>query len=413
MNGHRIGAVCALAVALVVSSAAHSAPASAEPEVRNPTVVLPAPSGPSDVGSTTLHLVDSQRPDPWKPDRRRELMVTVTYPAADAENYPLAHYVSTESAPGATRDLAAALRLPIEVENVLGLHSNAHRGAPVASTADRSLPVVLFSPGAAVPRVLGTGEAEDLASRGYVVVSIDHTFDSQAVEFPGGRIVEGIAPPEESTQSTQWLRTALAARVADTEFVLNQITALAHGHNPDVEHRALPNGLGRAVDPSRIGMFGHSLGGFTTAEAMARDPRIDAGVNLDGMLGFDDEPGLAAARGLDQPMLLMSSQQVADTGAFARSWQAFRGNTRGWTTELELLRAGHHSFTDLQSLIPPSAAAAVPDVTGYYIGTIAPENAIHAVREYLAAAFDRLLRDRTAGLLDGADGRFPDVRVIR
>lgn len=413
MNGHRIGAVCALALALVTSSAAIAAPASAEPGAWNPTIVVPAPSGPSAVGSTTLHLVDSERADPWKPDQRRELMVTVTYPAAHAENYPLAHYVSTEFATGATRDLAAALNLPIEVQGLLGLHSNAHSGAPVQSTAERSLPVVLFSPGAVVPRIFGTGEAEDLASRGYVVVSIDHTFDSQAVEFPGLRIVEGIAPPEESAQSAEWLRTALDARVADTEFVLDEITALADGHNPDVEQRALPNGLSQAVDPSRIGMFGHSLGGFTTAEAMARDPRIDAGVNLDGSLGFDDDLGLAATHGLDRPMLLMSSQQVADTGAFARSWKAFRDNTPGWTRELELTRAGHHSFTDLQTLIPPIAAEVAPEATGYYIGTIPPENAIPAVREYVAAAFDRFLRNRRADILDGADGRFPDVRYVR
>ncbi|MDH6679864.1 putative dienelactone hydrolase [Rhodococcus sp. LBL1] len=413
MHGRRIGAVCAMTFALVASTAAITAPASAEPGVRNPTIVLPAPSGPSDVGSTTLHLVDSQRADPWQPDQRRELMVTVTYPAADAANYPLAHYVSTEFAAGATRDLAAALSLPIDVQNLLGLHSNAHSGAPVQSTADRSLPVVLFSPGAVVPRIFGTGEAEDLASRGYVVVSIDHTFDSQAVEFPGGRVVEGIAPPEESAQSTPWLRTALDARVADTEFVLDEIIALADGHNPDVEQRALPNGLSQAIDPSRIGMFGHSLGGFTTAEAMARDPRIDAGVNLDGSLCFDDDLGLAATRGLDRPMLLMSSQQVSDTGAFAPSWNTFRDNTRGWTRELELAQAGHHSFTDLQSLIPPSVAAAAPEATGFYIGTIPPENAIPAVREYVAAAFDRFLRNRTADLLDGPDGRFPDVRYVR
>lgn len=340
-------------------------------------------------------------------------MVTVTYPAADAADYPLAHYVSTEFATGATRDLAATLNLPIEVENLLGLHSNAHRGAPVLSPADRSLPVVLFSPGAAVPRILGTGEAEDLASRGYVVVSIDHTFDAQAVEFPGGRIVEGTVPPEDTVQSEQWLRTALAARIADTEFVLNELTALADGHNPDVEQRVLPKGLGRAIDPSRIGMFGHSLGGFTTAEAMARDPRIDAGVNLDGMLGFDDDPGLAAARGLDQPMLLMSSQQTADAGVFESSWNTFLDNTRGWSRELVLSQSGHHSFTDLQSLIPPFAAQVAPEATGYYIGTIPPDKAIHAVREYVAAVFDRFLRNQATALLDGAGERFPDVRFAR
>jgi hypothetical protein len=35
---------------------------------------LPKPSGQLEVGTTSLHLVDHARVDPWKPDRQRELM---------------------------------------------------------------------------------------------------------------------------------------------------------------------------------------------------------------------------------------------------------------------------------------------------------------------------------------------------
>lgn len=51
---------------------------------------LPAPTGPYRVGSTELHLIDRDRPDPWVPERKRELMVSVFDPAAfgAAERYP-------------------------------------------------------------------------------------------------------------------------------------------------------------------------------------------------------------------------------------------------------------------------------------------------------------------------------------
>ncbi|MFD0474437.1 hypothetical protein ACFQ0B_44005 [Nonomuraea thailandensis] len=44
-------------------------------------LTAPALTGQYAVGTIDLHLVDPSRPDPWKPERRRELMVTVAYPA--------------------------------------------------------------------------------------------------------------------------------------------------------------------------------------------------------------------------------------------------------------------------------------------------------------------------------------------
>lgn len=412
MNRSRIGAVGVLSAVVVGFSAVVAAEGAAEPVGRQPAVVLPPPSGPHDVGTTTLHLEDAERADPWMPDRRRELMVTVTYPADAAQNYPLAHYVSNRAVPMLVGDVAAALNLPMESQNLVGLRTAARTGAPVVDTPDRSLPVVLYSPGMLVPRLLGTGAAEDLASRGYVVVSIDHTYEAQAVEFPGGRVVVAIDQTDDPERSRQWRRTALDARVADTNFVLDELTELADGGNPDVARRPLPEGLGRALDPSRIGMFGHSLGGFTAAEAMVHDDRIDAGVNLDGMIGLD-ELGAAAVEGLDRPLLLMSSEQVSAAGGSRPSWNAFWDNTRGWKRELELAGSAHYSFTDLPSLLPPIARTVAPEMTEYFVGSIAPDRATDAVRAYVAAMFDRFLRGAHTPVLDGPAAEFPDVRFVR
>ena len=73
-----------------------------------------------------------------------------------------------------------------------------------------------------------------------------------------------------------------SVRITDTRLVLDELTRLASGTNPDAEHRALPNGLSTALDLAKVGMFGHSLGGATAAKAMAADARISAGINLDG-----------------------------------------------------------------------------------------------------------------------------------
>ncbi|QNE22825.1 hypothetical protein F1D05_08035 [Kribbella qitaiheensis] len=48
-------------------------------------------------------------------------------------------------------------------------------------------PVLLYSPGGTDPRTIGTSLAEDLASDGYVVVTIDHPGETSEVDFALGR----------------------------------------------------------------------------------------------------------------------------------------------------------------------------------------------------------------------------------
>jgi predicted dienelactone hydrolase len=88
--------------------------------------------------------------------------------------------------------------------------------------------VVLFSPGSGEDRSIDTALVEDLASHGYIVVTIDATHDSGEVEFPDGRIEVHTLPPDSDQVNTE----ATAVRVADTRFVLDQLAAIDAGHNP-------------------------------------------------------------------------------------------------------------------------------------------------------------------------------------
>ncbi|MFI6433301.1 hypothetical protein [Rhodococcus oryzae] len=70
-----------LVAALALGGVAIGSPASAAP-------ILPAPGGDTAIGVTDLSLVDRDREDPWAPGTRRELAVTVTYPAASTSRGP-------------------------------------------------------------------------------------------------------------------------------------------------------------------------------------------------------------------------------------------------------------------------------------------------------------------------------------
>lgn len=49
---------------------------------------LPAPTGQYQLGTMEIQLVDQARQDPWKPDHKREIMISIWYPAKDTNASP-------------------------------------------------------------------------------------------------------------------------------------------------------------------------------------------------------------------------------------------------------------------------------------------------------------------------------------
>ncbi|MCC8247492.1 alpha/beta hydrolase family protein [Saccharothrix luteola] len=390
-----------------------AAPAAADTGVR---IAMPELSGRHAVGTAELHLVD-RRPDPWRPAEDREVMVTVTYPA---------HGSPGERAPWMTSGVAAAVDreaglvgIPSGAVDWGSPRRHARTGAPVLGR----WPVVLHSPGFGSARELSAGLTDDLASRGYVVVSMSHTHESLAVEFPDGRVEPPMIDEDDPTQ----FKTALDARVADTRFVLDQLGSIARGHNPDAERDPLPRGLGRALDLSRVGMFGHSYGGFTAGETMVNDRRIDAGINVDGAMshGFGDDyrPGEVVTRGLDRPFMLVGGDFVDPgtggriehshlTPEFDPTWADFWVSRRGWKRDLHFDRGTHYSFTDLQFAVPQLGGVISPETQRELVGEIDATRSLAAQHEYYAGYFDLHLKGRDTGLFRGDSPQHPDVRFI-
>ena len=218
-----------MVVAGLWAPAAHAQPAAPTATEQPLRPTLPAPTGHHRIGVVQLHLLDHTRPDPWVPAQPvRELMVSLWYPAQRTHGYPLAPWLP----PAAWARFEQDNGIPQGVLQVPLTHGAV--GAPV--DRDRGgRPVVLYSPGFGGTRDSGTILVEELVSRGYIVATIDHTHDATAVEFPDGR-VETRAIPD----TPEAIEQAVAVRVADTRFVLDTLTALNAGTNPDAEHRRLP-----------------------------------------------------------------------------------------------------------------------------------------------------------------------------
>ncbi|NUP37347.1 MAG: hydrolase [Streptomyces sp.] len=403
-----LSAIAALAVSAVPAPAAAAEPRTAGP-VR---LTLPVPSGPYPVGTVSLRLLDGSRADPWVASQPyRELMVGIRYPARAVGGYPAAPQMLPGEAAGFAA-LNSFTGVPSGRVDWAATRTHAHEGAPAARDG-APFPVVCYSPGAGDPRSLGTTLCDDLASRGYAVVTLDHTYDACAVEFPGGRVERSVLPAEfakaypDQQRITALLRKTMDVRVADTRFLLDALPS------------ALPQLLCGRLDFGRIGMFGQSAGGFTALQAMHDDPRIAAAANLDGVLAYvqeDSTPGnlsTVAAEGLDRPFLLIG-KDGNDLGTVP-SWAALWRNSRGRHRGLSLRGAQHATYTDAEAMIPQLARRlGLPRKTVVAnIGTIAPRHAITAQRAYVAAFFDRWLRGRDdGGRWDGASGCHPEARYF-
>ncbi|RCG26856.1 lipase [Sphaerisporangium album] len=396
MNRARV--MIGLMAALAIAASTTTTPATAATGATAPAkLVLPKPGGPHQIGTVALHLVDDSRIEPWlTTGQKRELMISLWYPARKAGHHPLAPWMPKAAADRYLRDAG------VPPGKLLLGDTHGHEGAPVDERLGR-LPVVLYSPGANASRSYGTGVVQELASRGYLVVTMDHTYDAAVVEFPGGRVATN--PAGEVTDFAKAVRT----RTEDTRFVLDELTALTAGRNPDADAKPLPKGLKNAPDLERIGMFGHSLGGATTSSAMYADRRIKAGLGLDGAV-----LGPVAKAGLDRPYLVVDTPGkggMASNPALREFWS----NLRGWRLNLTVRGAAHNSFGDDVRLIPLIAPliGLPPREVEESVGTIAAGRALAFQHAYPRAFFDRHLRGRKATLLDGPAPRFPEVAYTR
>lgn len=388
-----------------------------------PVFKLPEPTGEFKVGTQTFHFVDPNREEIFGEarDGKRELMVQVWYPA-QAGTGKHAPFVPD---PRILRYMAADYGLPgFTFQHLKYVSSHAHSGAEVSS-AQTSYPLILANPGNGSSRFLHTSHAENLASHGYIVAAIDHTYNTFATEFPDGRITTGttddLFSPGQDYRTSRDNRDKLGKVLTDdVAFVLDQFELIQSGQ--------IPSRLEGRLDLGHVGVFGHSIGGATAYDA-SYDPRIAVGVDLDGGLYR-----LRDREALRKPVLFINSEsyfdklkRVTENRVYTDAELNRMGSTREWEDqvtedkklELERMResvdAGgqvlyienteHLNFTDVQFVSP------IFNMLGI-TGTIAPGRASSVINAYMLDFFDMHLKNQSGNLMKGPDRRFPEAKFV-
>lgn len=315
-----------------------------------PVDALPTPSGPHAVGVRTFEVTDTSRIGVLgaAADAPRRLLVRVWYPATRVEGQQPRHYFTQAEARSTAHGLGALVGFPPFLSYLKHVRTNSYDDAPLIADA-KQLPVVFYSHGYLSFLGQNTALMEDLASHGYVVFSLQHTYDSSPTVFSDGtiapvaeEITSAVSPPpsdamrraivgalderlgglldlieEEMTRDSRIAARSAPHWVLDRLFLHDQLQN--GGAPPNVAE------IVAASDLSRVGEMGMSFGGSTSGAICRIDPRCAAGVNLDGadyhLLALNAEMPMPFMMFHSDPGLIYAS--MGETTAAARTFNEF------------------------------------------------------------------------------------------
>mgnify|MGYP002640890908 CR=1 FL=1 len=367
--------------------------------------LLPIPkpypiTGPYQVGTTVAHLTDSSRQELYgnDPDAPREIIVQVWYPAeATKDNEQVQWMQDIEAAAPA---IATYIDLPpFALNHLKYVKANAFIDAPPITTDD-GIPILIFSHGWAGFKEQNIFQVEELASHGYTVIGISHTYGAVLTVFPDGRqaprnpeaLPDGVSK-EEYDQASNLLVRQWAE---DIGFVIDELEIADH-----------PSTLGLLtgkLDLSKIGIFGHSTGASATAEFCASDPRCKAALMMD--LWSEPVSSEAISAGLSQPSMIMHSENW-DSLDYPENNYGLIGDlveaSSGEVFEMVIQGTKHYDFSSLPLLSPLAPSLGLK-------GPIEGKLGLEIINFYSINFFDQYLRGDLQVDLAELKTRYPEVR---
>jgi predicted dienelactone hydrolase len=363
-----------------------------------PVPAIPAPSGPYQVGTRIYELTDEARKEIYSgKDEARRFVIQVWYPAEINEMDERAPWMASAEifAPA----IASYIDMPAFFLDHLALVKiPAYKEATIAPT-DEGYPVILFSHGWNGFNAQNTGQALELASHGYVVVGVQHTYGAVVTVFEDGTIAQNNpkalpsgAPDDEYDKAAHLLSDQWAG---DMGYALDFL---------DNENNNANSPFHDSLDLSLIGVYGHSTGGGAAIQFCGTDTRCKT------LLGQDPFMRPVAYEimedGITQPSFFMFSQVWADNSDSLnnRLFRPFYANSTDAYGAVYIEGSAHYDFADLPLLSPLTPQLGLK-------GPINGKRVTDIVNDYLLSFFDMALKGIPTELFE-ISNRYPEINLM-
>ena len=264
---------------------------------------IPNPTGEYKIGSYYDIIEDENRLELYTEDSTdtRRFMIKVWYPTINTTSSEPRKWIGSSAI---TESLAEDMGIPsFLLDHINDIPSNHYGYAPLSQDQE-SYPIVIISHGWGGFMTLHTDLAEELASRGYVVVAIDYTYGSVASTF----IDETVYQNKEALPDREHPNFIDAANQLVYTYAGDIIKTLDYLEDKDAP---MPYALfEERLDLDNIGLLGHSTGGGADVAVALNDARIKALLGLDAWV----EPILQTeiTKGLNIPSVFLRSETWED-----------------------------------------------------------------------------------------------------
>ena len=227
---------------------------------------------------------------------------------------------------------------------------------------DGTYPLIVFSHGSFGVRSSNLTLYRELASHGYVVCSIDHTYqclfttdtDGHTSFLDSGfmREVSAEDAMSDKAQSHEYYKKWMRIRTGDMNFVIDQAVSAAASSNPDPAYAL--------IDASKIAVMGHSLGGSAALGVGRARGDVSAVIALESpfmcdIVGVADGGFVWNEEPYPVPVLNIYSDS---SWSHMNEWPQYAANakllvdTKATAYSVHLEGAGHLTLTDLALTSP-------------------------------------------------------------
>jgi len=349
------------------------------------------PSGPYQVGTQIIHMVDNTRTAWYKDGLNgpREMMVRVWYPALQADGDQKAPYNYNETLIADVIAKGFGIPKPI-MRTINRIDGNSWLNA---EPVNKQFPVLVFSHGHGALKTQNTTQMEELASHGYVLFACDHTYDAGISIFPEDRVIRNKTDiPDGISDKEKWgIRgVQLDYRVGDVQFLLDEMET----------GKYLPPSLRNSLELDNIGIFGHSFGGATSVVASLKDDRIDAALGLDAW--FLPIPSPLINSNMNKPFIHLGQVAWKEEGNYLKL-DTLASSNSAQSLRLDVKGSSHYDFSDFSQFSKVSKK--------YGSGTIASDRIRFIMNTTIRNFFDQNLKQSVTRSLIDYKSLYPEIII--